>query len=329
MPLNLIYLAAVALLAALAAKLGLILWQQSRRDRVLCLMYHRLAPRGECESIQGVNRHYTVPTEEFENQISFLKQQGYEFLTANEAARFTRRNLKLDQPAILLTFDDGCRSVFESALPVLRRHGVPATAFITTDPAAYIFEYGQRRMTEGELIELEKGGIRCESHGVTHRPLLQLTDEELTAELITSKSELQAVVGREVKFLSAPGDWLDRRVARRARQAGYEAIWVSQPGAMRPGLNPFGLPRLNVDGTATLDQFAAALTPWGVTQRLLVHIAKSLPKRLVGPRLWYALRTRLLPWVPGGYLSFARWRVIVSVPVIFLALVVLLKALNG
>jgi peptidoglycan/xylan/chitin deacetylase (PgdA/CDA1 family) len=214
-------------------------------------------------------------------------------------------------------------------LPLLRRHGVPATAFITTDPRAYVFGYGQPRMSEDELLALDTAGIRCQSHGVTHRPLLQLTDEELTAELITSKSELQAVLGREVKFLSAPGNWMDRRVERRARHAGYEAIWISQPGSVRPGLNPFGLPRMNVDGTTTLDQFAASLSPWGVTERLLVHTAKSLPKRFVGPRLWYALRTRLLPCVPGGYLSFARWRVIVSVPVIFLALVVLLRALNG
>jgi peptidoglycan/xylan/chitin deacetylase (PgdA/CDA1 family) len=320
----------VGVLAALAAKVATVVWRQSRRPRALCLMYHRLAGRRECERmIQGVNRHYTVPVEELENQISYLKNEGFRFLTAEEASRFARRKQKLEQPAVLLTFDDGCVSVFEAALPVLRRHGVPATAFITTDPAAYVFGYGQRRMSDDELRALDKAGVHCESHGVTHRPLLQLTEEEVRAELITSKSELQEVLRREVKFLSAPGNWMDGRVARLAKQAGYEAIWVSEPGAVRAGSNPLRLPRVNVDGTATLEQFAASLTPWGVAQRNLIYAAKSLPKRLVGPRLWYSLRSRLLPWVPGGYLSFARWRVIVTVPVIFAVLVALLKALHG
>jgi peptidoglycan/xylan/chitin deacetylase (PgdA/CDA1 family) len=315
-------------LAALAGKAALVVWQQSRRPHVLCLMYHRLARRRDCKGIQGVNRHYTVAVEELEAQVSYLKKEGFRFLTADEASRFARGKLALEKPAVMLTFDDGCVSVFEAALPVLQRHSVPATAFITTDPASYVFGYGQRRMSYDELRGVERAGVRCESHGVTHRPLLQLSNEELTAELITSKSELQEVLGREIKFLSAPGNWIDRRVVRLAKQAGYEAIWVSEPGAVRPDSNPFGLPRLNVDGTATLDQFAASMTPWGVAQRNLVYTAKLLPKRLAGPRLWYSLRSRLLPWVPGGYLSFARWRLIVTVPVIFLALVILLKALS-
>jgi hypothetical protein len=184
-------------------------------------------------------------------------------------------------------------------------------------------------MSRHELLALENGGIRCESHGVTHRPLVQLTEARLASELKDSQAELQDLLGRDVRFLSAPGNWSDERVARAARKAGYEALWVSEPGSIGPGSNPFALPRLNVDGTATLAQFAASLTPWGVAQRRLIYIAKSLPKRMVGPRVWYVLRSVLLAFVPGGYLSFARWRVVVTVPVILVAVVVLLGALRG
>jgi peptidoglycan/xylan/chitin deacetylase (PgdA/CDA1 family) len=317
-----------AALAASAAYAGLVVWRQSRCPRVICLMYHRLASRTECQGIQGINRHYTVAVEEFERQIAYLTGQGFRFLTAGEASSFARRSAGFEQPAVLLTFDDGCSSVFEAALPVLQRHGVPAAAFITTDPNAVVFGYGQRRMSPGELRALDAAGVGCESHGVTHRPLVQLTDEELRGELLASKAELEAALGRPVRYLSAPGNWIDGRVVRLAQESGYEAIWISEPGAVRPGSNAFGLPRLNVDGTATLEQFARSLTPWGVAQRKLVYAAKSLPKRAAGPRAWYSLRSRVLPWVPGGYLSFARWRVIVTLPVIVLALVFLLQAFN-
>lgn len=316
------------LLAAVAAKAVAVVWAQSRRPRALCLMYHRLASRREWEAIRGVDRNYTVPVEELERQIAYLKKRGYRFLTADEAHRLARREWELEQPAVALTFDDGCVSVFESAMPVLRRHGVCATAFVTTDPASYVFGYGQRRMSDEELRALDAAGIPCESHAVTHRPLVQLSDEEIRAELTASRMELERVLGREVKLLSAPGNWIDERVVRLAKEAGYEGIWISEPGSVRPGSNVFGLPRLNIDGALTLAQFAALLTPWGVAQRYLVYEAKSLPKRLAGPKLWYAFRSRLLPWVPGGYLSFARWRMMLTLPVIFLALVALFRALS-
>jgi peptidoglycan/xylan/chitin deacetylase (PgdA/CDA1 family) len=332
-------LALVAMLVAVvAAKAAAVLWAQSRQPAVLCLMYHRLAPRQECERIQGGDRHYTVAVEEMEKQITYLKKRGFRFLSADQARLFAKGDLELDQPGVLLTFDDGCVSVFEWALPLLQRHGVGAVAFVTTDADSYVFGYGQRRMNDEELHALEAAGIHCESHGVTHRPLVQLSDEELRAELGASKAKLEQILGREVKFLSAPGNWIDKRVVDLAKEAGYEAIWVSEPGSLqsgslqpssvRSGSDVFGLPRLNVDGTLTLDQFAALLTPWGVTQRYLIYAAKSLPKRLAGPRLWYAFRSALLPWVPGGYLSFARWRLMVTVPVVFVALLALIKALT-
>src|SRR5262249_40344098 len=35
---------------------------------------------------------------------------------------------------VLVTFDDGYRSVFELARPILQRHGIPAVVFVCTDP---------------------------------------------------------------------------------------------------------------------------------------------------------------------------------------------------
>lgn len=314
--------------AALAAKAAATLWAQTRRPRALCLMYHRLAPRTECEKIQGVNRNYTVAIEDLERQVAYLKREGYRFLTADEVRRLAAGELELDQPAVLLTFDDGCLSVFDSAKPLFERQGIAGTVFVTLDPTAYVFGYGQRRMSDKELRAVDAAGIQCESHGVTHRPLVQLSDAEVREELRGSKTQLEAILGREVKYLSAPGNWFNERVVRLAKEAGYEGIWTSEPGSVRPGSNAFGLTRLNVDGALTLDEFASLLTPWGVAQRALVYQGKALSKKLAGPKLWLALRARLLPWLPGGYISFARWRMILAVPVIVVALVVLFETLN-
>lgn len=272
-------------------------------------MYHRFASREEYARAAGTERIFTLPTDAFEEQVAYLKSAGYCFATADEARRYAAGTWRPSSPAVLLTIDDGCASAGRLAHPILRRHGACATVFVTTDPGAYVFrlgETGDPRLGDDELRSLDGETMRFESHAVTHRPLRALEENEIRRELADSKRELERILGREVRHLAIPGNWYDGRVMRIARECGYEAVWCSKPGDVRPGASLFGLPRLNVEGPMTLPEFIAMISPSGVAKRRLVSAIKRVPGWLLGPRVWLPLRKVLLRLVPGHYLSTRR-----------------------
>jgi len=217
-----------------------------------------------------------------------------------------------------LTIDDGCASVYTRMLPILRRHGAQAILFVTTDAASAVFREagtGERRLTDPEIRELAAAGVEIGSHAVSHRPLSAMQEEEIRRELADSKRELERVTGAPVRHFAVPANWYDDRVLRIASETGYEAVFCSRPSTVRHGAGAFGIARVNVEGGLDLDAFARALSPAGIAQRRLVMVLRGLPKRLVGPRAWTALRESALGRAGGQWLSPSRMAAAAAVAV--------------
>jgi peptidoglycan/xylan/chitin deacetylase (PgdA/CDA1 family) len=287
----------------------LTLWlRESRLPRVICLMYHRIVPTETYLQTKGTERVYALPADEFQRQVVYLKENGYTFLTPDDVIETSQGRWTGGQ-GVLITFDDGCVSVHDVARPILQRHGATAVSFVTVDPASYVFHLGglpDRRMTEVELRTCAAAGISVQSHAVTHRPLRGLSDDEIRRELAESKQELERIIRGPVEAFAVPGNWWDTRVMRIAREVGFRSVYVSTPGTIRAGTRLFGLPRVNIEGQLTLAQFAAAIRPFGVAQRIAAFRLKSLPARFLGPRVWLPLRKVLFRLIPGGHMSTRR-----------------------
>jgi peptidoglycan/xylan/chitin deacetylase (PgdA/CDA1 family) len=76
---------------------------------------------------------YAVTPAEFEAQISAIVET-YNVVTMDDvAAHLGESEFMLPQDAAVVTFDDGYRDTLTQALPVLERHSVPATIYVTTE----------------------------------------------------------------------------------------------------------------------------------------------------------------------------------------------------
>lgn len=99
-----------------------------------CLTYHRVLPKERLlEQERGgfaPNIELSVSVEEFDLQIAYLAR-NYHPLSVPEATERLARG-ELPDRSVLITFDDGYRDNLIHALPVLRRHGVPAAFYLTT-----------------------------------------------------------------------------------------------------------------------------------------------------------------------------------------------------
>ena len=103
----------------------------ARRDATIVLTYHRVLEKWEPTlDYSQPGMVVTVPT--FERQLSFLERYfeivPLGMLIDDRAMRRVAR-----RPRCVITFDDGWRDNYDLAFPILRRHDVPATIFLTTD----------------------------------------------------------------------------------------------------------------------------------------------------------------------------------------------------
>lgn len=97
-------------------------WPKNRRRyQVLC--YHKVS-RDPHPFFRPLD------PEDFERQVLFLK----EHYTVLDLEELIDRSIRGDIPpkGVAITFDDGYRDNYDVAFPILRRHGVPATVFLTT-----------------------------------------------------------------------------------------------------------------------------------------------------------------------------------------------------
>jgi peptidoglycan/xylan/chitin deacetylase (PgdA/CDA1 family) len=160
----------------------------------------------------------------------------------------------LPERAILLTFDDGHRSMRHTALPLLALLWVSVCAFV---PVSYIgstntfdadVEPEEPICDWDDLKALQFTNLSIQSHGITHRRLSTLNDVELRYEIENSKVTIENRLGRAVKLCSFPyGDngREPRVTAALLRQTGYSAAFSygGKPNVMPPN-DQFAMQRL-------------------------------------------------------------------------------------
>jgi len=95
------------------------------RNQPRILLYHRF-----CESPDPEPTVIDAIT--FDWQIRHI-QRNFRVITLGEYVRGVREKTQIPRPTAILTVDDGYRDFYEIAYPILRKHRVPATFFITVN----------------------------------------------------------------------------------------------------------------------------------------------------------------------------------------------------
>ena len=106
-------------------------WHRRRnRDHLTVVMFHRVLPPEDAR-FAGSNPAYTIEPDELDQCLSLFKR-FYNIVSTDQVAAARAGGNGLPRCPLLITFDDGWQDNFEYALPVLKRHGLPALLFVAT-----------------------------------------------------------------------------------------------------------------------------------------------------------------------------------------------------
>jgi len=179
----------------------------------------------------------------------------------------TTTDLTGDSRQLMVTFDDGYRSVADTALPRIVGMGWNAVVFLiagsvgkTDDWDVSLLGPKRRLMNWDTAREWERQGIEFGSHTVTHADLTALNQRSLETELRESKTIIEDKLGRPVRYLAYPFGRHNARVRAAASEVGYDAAFATGTGIAG---DRFAIPRAMIHGLTTLAEFRAILRKAG------------------------------------------------------------------
>jgi peptidoglycan/xylan/chitin deacetylase (PgdA/CDA1 family) len=100
------------------------------RNKVIILWYHGICD-DNFELLKGYDERH-IPKSLFSEQLNFLKQKGYVFVTLSDLIDIFS-NKKQTKKIIIITFDDGFRNVVTNAYPIMKRFNAKGCFYLVSN----------------------------------------------------------------------------------------------------------------------------------------------------------------------------------------------------
>ena len=211
------------------------------KKAVPILLYH---------SIDNSGREDSVSPETFSMQMEYLYKNKYRVISLDEAADYINKSDKKGLHRILaITFDDGYKSIYKSAMPVLKKYGFTASVFIPTKYIGKTSEWINPSfplLTWSEILTMEKNGISFGSHGHSHQDLTGMPQAQARQELEVSKKILEEKLQKPVTSISYPYSKSNEYIENITLECGYKTLFSAISSEKNNQKNSFLLLRRSV-----------------------------------------------------------------------------------
>ena len=167
-------------------------------------MYHHIVE--PLASANAVERDLSVLPERFEQQLSYLKDAGYETISTIDLVYHLTFGAPLPAKPIIITFDDGYVDNYTNAYPLLQEYGFSATFYIVTD---YVDRGLTRYMTWDQIEEMAAGGMQIGSHSRDHPDMRGKPYDYLVWQILGSQQTLETHIGEPIHAFSYPSGAYD------------------------------------------------------------------------------------------------------------------------
>ena len=196
-----------------------------------------------------------IPTDKFRKQMEAIRELGLDVITMEDFLAWKRGEKEITDKSVLITIDDGWKSVYTEAYPVLKEFGYPFTVFLYTN---YV-DGGGSALTTEMIKEMQQNGCSIGSHSVSHPFPAEVKKERargsegfstyLKKEFGDSRNILRKKFEENVTSYAYPGGFVTGEMLPIATESGYECLFTVLPGKTTRTTSNFTVPRYIILGT--------------------------------------------------------------------------------
>jgi len=211
---------------------------QTAQTIIYC--YHRLVDKVRYPGTE-------ITPAAFETEMKELKDRGITVIGLQDYLAWRRGEKNIPPRCAVITFDDGWKSQYEVAWPIMKKYGYTFTMFIYTEGVRGGLLGGGEAITWEQLADMRDNGIDIEAHSATHQDLREghvimvpepggkRTKKKLTGaeyeqwlqnEVVGCKQLLEQRLAIKVNCFAVPYGNYNEHVKEVARNAGYEAMFT-------------------------------------------------------------------------------------------------------
>jgi len=201
----------------------------------------------------------TVKKSDLEEQMKFLKENGYWVIPMDEFFDFIDFNRPIPKKSVVITIDDDWYSTYEIAFPILKKYGYPATLFVYTD----LIIPGGKTLSWDLLTEMFKSGIDIQCHTKSHRNLDKRSGQEsfreyfetVKKELTESAEIIRKRLNKDVRYFAYPFGDTNHLIIALLMKLGYRGAFTVEKGSNSFFIHPYRIKRSMIFGTFSLRDF--------------------------------------------------------------------------
>jgi peptidoglycan/xylan/chitin deacetylase (PgdA/CDA1 family) len=235
-------------------------------------------------SIDESPSEVALPEAMFRSQIEFLKERQYVTIGLDDLLEHLKDGSGIRRRAVVITFDDGFKSTYERAFPILRENGFTATIFLTAHSVGSRCNWlpedsllSQMPMLDWEEIaEMQHHGFRFGAHSLTHPCLTSLTREEAEEEIRRSKEYLEEKLQTPIRFFCYPYGYFDAGTMELVARCGYFGACTMLFGTDNAFEDRYKLKRIILSRDDPRSFLRAVLTDGFNRWRRMVRMGKRL-----------------------------------------------------
>jgi len=206
--------------------------------------------------------------------MQYLKENGFRTIDLDEFLQILSGQTAATGKEVLVTIDDGYRSIYEVAWPVFKKYHVPFVVFLSTQPV----ERGYASMmTWRQIEEMRAAGVVFGNHSHTHPhmgfPHSNESKEAYRARIRGDIEKARAVLkdhGISNRIFAYPYGEYNDTAKSVLSELGYDLAFSQNPGVAFAGADRLRVDRMAIVGeNQTTEAFADKLSRQPLHAQLL------------------------------------------------------------